>query len=62
MKIVVLDGFTLNPGDLSWETLNSLGELIVYDRTEFDTEKVIQAIGEAEIVFTKNRYTLTDLS
>ena len=52
MKIVVLDGFTLNPGDLSWEVLRTLGELIIYDRTEIDTDKVIQAIGIAEIVFT----------
>ena len=33
MKITVLDGFTLNPGDLSWEKLAALGELTVYDRT-----------------------------
>jgi glycerate dehydrogenase len=34
MKIVVLDGYVLNPGDLSWSNLASLGELIVYDRTK----------------------------
>ena len=33
MKIVVLDGFTLNPGDFSWESLNELGELTIHDRT-----------------------------
>lgn len=33
MKIVVLDGFTLNPGDLSWEPLKALGETVLYDRT-----------------------------
>ena len=33
MKIVVLDGYTLNPGDLSWQELGALGELTVYDRT-----------------------------
>ena len=32
MKIVVLDGYTENPGDLSWEELSKLGELTVYDR------------------------------
>jgi len=32
MKIVVLDGYTENPGDLSWEGLDALGELEVYDR------------------------------
>ena len=33
MKIVVLDGYTLNPGDLSWKALEALGEVVVYDRT-----------------------------
>ena len=36
MKIVVLDGYTENPGDLSWEGLERLGELTVYDRTPAD--------------------------
>ena len=31
MKIVVLDGYTLNPGDISWEGLEALGECVVYD-------------------------------
>ena len=35
MKIVVLDGYTENPGDLSWEGLEALGGLTVYDRTPF---------------------------
>jgi len=50
MKIVVLDGYTLNPGDLSWEGFESLGETVVYDRTPED--KVAERIGDAEIVFT----------
>jgi glycerate dehydrogenase len=50
MKIVVLDGYTLNPGDLSWDGLAELGELTVYDRTPED--KIIERIGTAEIVFT----------
>jgi glycerate dehydrogenase len=50
MKIVVLDGYTLNPGDLSWEGLSSLGELIVYERT--GREDVAERIKDAEIVFT----------
>lgn len=50
MKIVVLDGYTLNPGDLSWEGLERLGELKVYDRTPED--KILERIGNAEIVFT----------
>lgn len=50
MKIVVLDGYTLNPGDLSWDGLKNQGELTVYDRTSED--EVAQRIGDAEIVFT----------
>lgn len=53
MKIVVLDGYTENPGDLSWEKLEELGELTVYDRTSLvDEEEIIERIGDAEIVFT----------
>ncbi|MGL5436209.1 MAG: D-2-hydroxyacid dehydrogenase [Lachnospiraceae bacterium] len=50
MRIVVLDGYTLNPGDLSWETLEQLGEVTVYDRTAAD--EVAERIGDAEVVFT----------
>lgn len=50
MKIVVLDGYTLNPGDISWEGLEALGELTVYDRTP--AEHIAERIGNAEVVFT----------
>ena len=50
MKIVVLDGYTANPGDLSWEGLELLGEVTVYDRTK-PNETVARA-AEAEIVIT----------
>lgn len=50
MKIVVLDGYTENPGDLSWNGLEELGELKVYDRTP--AEEIINRIGNAEMVFT----------
>ena len=50
MKIVVLDGYTENPGDLSWEGLAQFGQLRVYDRTGSE-EEVIRRIGEAEVVF-----------
>ncbi len=50
MKIVILDGYTENPGDLSWEGLEALGELTVYDRTPAD--KIVERIGDAEIVFS----------
>lgn len=53
MKIVVLDGYTENPGDLSWEALRSLGELTVYDRSSLtDEQEVIDRISDAEIVLT----------
>lgn len=53
MKIVVLDGYTENPGDLSWDELGKLGELTVYDRTSLtDENEIIERIGEAEVVFT----------
>lgn len=53
MKIVVLDGYTENPGDLSWAPLEALGELAVYDRTPVDDEaEIIRRIGDAEIVYT----------
>lgn len=50
MKIVVLDGHTLNPGDLSWKEFEKLGDLTVYDRTPDDL--IVERIGDAEIVFT----------
>ena len=53
MKIVVLDGYTLNPGDLSWRSLESLGDVRVYDRTSLtDVSETVERIGCAEIVFT----------
>jgi len=50
LKIVVLDGFTLNPGDLSWDDLKEIGQVDIYDRTPND--KILERIGSAEIVFT----------
>ena len=53
MKIVVLDGYTENPGDLSWTALEALGELTVYDRTSLtDENEIITRIGDAEVVYT----------
>ncbi len=53
MKIVVLDGHTENPGDLSWSGFEELGELTVYDRTpKFDDDEIIRRIGDADIVIT----------
>ena len=47
MNIVVLDGFTLNHGDLSWNGFRQYGELTVYDRTDFISDKIIEAIEKA---------------
>ncbi len=53
MKIVVLDGYTENPGDLSWEGFEKVGELKVYDRTPLnDTAEIIKRVGDAEVVYT----------
>lgn len=48
MKIVVLDGFALNPGDLSWRALEQLGETVVYDRTS--SEQLIQRAKDADAI------------
>jgi len=50
MKIVILDGYTLNPGDLSWEGLKKLGDLTIHDRTA--PADVVSRSKDAEIVFT----------
>jgi glycerate dehydrogenase len=50
MNIVILDGVPLNPGDLDWQPLRGLGQLVVYDHTT--PEQLAERIGNAEIVFT----------
>ncbi|SEQ74916.1 glycerate dehydrogenase [Hyunsoonleella jejuensis] len=52
MKIVVLDGHTLNPGDLNWEGLQHFGDITVYDRTPYNNKDIIAHIADAEVVFT----------
>lgn len=53
MKIVVLDGYAENPGDISWAPLEVLGELTVYDRTALTESPLIaERIGDAEIAVT----------
>lgn len=52
MKIVVLDGYTLNPGDLSWGGLESAGETTVYDRTPVDQQTILERSRGAEILLT----------
>ena len=56
MKIVVLDGYTLNPGDLSWEGFERLGEVQVYARTP--AEKTVERIGDAPVILT-NKTAIT---
>lgn len=55
-RMVVLDGYVLNPGDLSWEKFEQFGEIKVYDRTS--PEQVVDRIGDANIVIT-NKTVIT---
>lgn len=57
MKITVLDGYTENPGDLSWSELEKLGDLTVYDHTKPD--EILKRIGDAEIILT-NKTPITE--
>ena len=50
MKIVIFDGHTINPGDLSWKALEAIGDLTVYDATS--PEQALSRIGDAEILMT----------
>ena len=56
MKIVVTDGYTLNPGDLSWDAIHSFGELVVYERTP--EALIAERCTDADIVLT-NKVPLT---
>lgn len=62
MKIVVLDGYALNPGDLSWQGFEELGEVTVYDRTSYtDKQEIIERIGDAEAILTNKTPITTDV-
>lgn len=62
MKIVILDGHTENPGDLSWEGFEALGELTVYDRTSpHSTEEIISRIGDAQAVITNKAHITSQI-
>ncbi len=52
MQIVVLDGYTLNPGDLSWDALQSLGACRIHDRTPDDDAQVLARAGGAQVLLT----------
>lgn len=60
MKIVVLDGYTENPGDLSWDALKALGELIVHDRTSA-AEVPLRMLGADAVYTNKTPITAADL-
>ncbi|QEN08140.1 D-2-hydroxyacid dehydrogenase [Oceanispirochaeta crateris] len=59
MKIVVLDGYTLNPGDLNWDGFKALGDFTCYDRTE--PEETVKRIADAEIVITNKTELTADI-
>lgn len=59
MNIVVLDGYTLNPGDLSWDGLRIFGDLKVYDRTP--REKIIERSRDADIILTNKTVLDADI-
>ena len=62
MKIVVLDGYALNPGDLSWQGVEELGEVTVYDRTSYtDKQEIIERIGDAEAILTNKTPITADV-
>ncbi len=56
MKIVVLDGYAANPGDLSWDGMKALGECVIYERTA--PEQVLERAAGAEVVLT-NKVVIT---
>ncbi|MUN73071.1 D-2-hydroxyacid dehydrogenase [Enterococcus casseliflavus] len=62
MKIVVLDGYALNPGDLSWQGFEELGEVTMYDRTSYtDKQEIIERIGDAEAILTNKTPITADV-
>ena len=52
MKIVVLDGYTLNPGDLDWTGLTRIGDTTIHERTGTDEELIVERATDAEVVLT----------
>ena len=61
MKIVVLDGYALNPGDLSWKAMEALGELTLYDRTS-PTELMERSADAEALITNKTLITATDMA
>lgn len=59
MKIVILDGYTENPGDLSWQGFERFGEVTVYDRTP--KTEVLNRIGDASVIYTNKTVISRDI-
>ena len=59
MNIVILDGYTENPGDLSWSGMEELGQLTVYDRTQ--VEDIVSRIGDADAVIVNKTPLSADI-
>ena len=57
MKIVILDGYTLNPGDLSWDGLRTIGDVAIYDRTPLD--KIIEPPAKDNPLFSAKNCIIT---
>ena len=60
MKLTVIDGHTMNPGDLSWKQYEQFGQLQVFEHSTDDEDEVIRRIGDAEIVIA-NKSKVTRL-
>lgn len=59
MKIVILDGHALNPGDISWAGFEALGEVVLYDRTANDPAEIIVRIWDAQVALS-NKVPITE--
>src|SRR6056297_958167 len=59
MKIILLDGYTMNPGDMSWDPLKELGDVTIYNRTP--PEKTVERARDAEIVLTNKTLLSKDV-
>ena len=62
MNIIAIDGYTLNPGDLTWDSWRQYGDLTVYDRTPYETTAIVERCAGAEAVLTnKTPFTAATL-
>ena len=59
MKIIILDGLALNPGDLDYSCFNQFGDVTIYDKTDSEAQ-AIERIGDGEIVLIVNKFPVTE--